>query len=140
MGAACAIFDGRSRVLLVRHTYGALNWELPGGGSEPGEGPDETAKRELLEETGLRIDLDRLTGVYFEADHDSGPMLHFVFRCTSDDRHDPIAASPEIGEVRFWALEDLPRPMSDFTELRIRDAVGGGPPRISRVNGRNWLA
>jgi 8-oxo-dGDP phosphatase len=55
-GAACAIFDSHGRVLLVRHTYGRLNWELPGGGSEPGEGPDETAARELREETGLRAE------------------------------------------------------------------------------------
>ena len=47
MGAACAIFDGRGRILLVHHTYGRLNWELPGGIVEAGEAPDEAARREL---------------------------------------------------------------------------------------------
>ncbi|MEA2673920.1 MAG: hypothetical protein QOI92_1112, partial [Chloroflexota bacterium] len=31
VGAACAIFDDQGRVLLVHHTYGRLNWEIPGG-------------------------------------------------------------------------------------------------------------
>jgi 8-oxo-dGTP pyrophosphatase MutT (NUDIX family) len=138
LGAACAIFDDVGRVLLVHHTYGRLNWELPGGGSEPGEAPDETATRELLEETGLRAELDRLTGMYFEPDHDLGPMLHFVFRCRWHDRLDPIASSPEVSEVRYWPLDDLPTPISDFTERRIHDAILDGPVPVGRVVSRRW--
>ena len=138
LGAACAIFDGGGRVLLVRHTYGRLNWELPGGGSEPGETPDETATRELLEETCLRAEVDRLTGVYFEPDPDVGPMLHFVFRCRWHDRLDPAASSPEVNDVRYWPLDDLPRPISDFTERRIQDAALDRPVRVERVSTRHW--
>jgi ADP-ribose pyrophosphatase YjhB (NUDIX family) len=127
-------------VLLVRHTYGRLNWELPGGGSEAGESPDETARRELLEETGLRAELDRLTGVYFEPDHELGPFLHFVFRCAWHDQLDPVASSPEISEVGWWPLDNLPRPMSDFTQRRIQDAFRGGPTVVVRIDGRKWLA
>ena len=138
MGAACVIVDGGGRVLLVHHTYGRLNWELPGGGSETGESPDEIAKRELLEETGLHAELDRLTGVYFEPDHDFGPMLHFVFRVAWHDRLEPVVSSPEVSDVRYWPLDNLPRPISDFTERRIRDAVIGGPTRVARVDRRRW--
>jgi len=138
LGSACAIFDGGGRVLLVRHTYGRLNWELPGGGAEPGEAPDETARRELLEETGLRAELDHLTGVYFEPDHDFGQMLHFVFRCRWHDRLAPVASSSEISEVGYWPLDDLPTPISDFTERRIQDAALDSSPRVSRVISRQW--
>ena len=137
-GAACVIFDDEGRVLLVHHTYGRLNWELPGGAAEPGEAPDETATRELLEETGLRAELDRLTGVYFEPDHDFGPMLHFVFRVRTHDRLDPVASSPEVSDVRYWPLDGLPTPISDFTERRIQDAVLEGPVRVGRVLTRQW--
>jgi 8-oxo-dGTP diphosphatase len=53
VGVAAFIVDGRGRVLLVRHTYGPLNWELPGGASEPGESVVQTALRELREEAGV---------------------------------------------------------------------------------------
>ena len=139
LGAACAVFDREGRVLLVHHTYGRLNWELPGGLVEPGESPDDGARRELLEETGLNLELDRLTGVYDEPDHDLGPALHFVFRFGWRDELRPAASSPEVSEVGFFPPDDLPRPISDFTERRLRDARGGSAARVQRVDGRRWL-
>lgn len=138
VGAAGAIFDGTGRVLLVHHTYGRLNWELPGGFVEPGESPDEGARRELYEETGLELDIDRLSGVYFEPDHALGPALHFVFRFRQPDVLAPVVASPEINEVAFWRINDLPRPMSDFTERRIRDALDLAPATVVRIGPRLW--
>jgi 8-oxo-dGTP diphosphatase len=143
MGGACAIFDLRGRVLLVRHTYGRLNWELPGGGAEPGESPDETAIREVHEETGLDVEIDRLTGAYYEVGprpgHNHGPIVHFVFVAhprASDAR--PVPKPPEIGDVGWWALDELPAPMSDFTERRVRDAASGRPAALTRIEGRTW--
>lgn len=143
MGGACAIFDFDGRVLLVRHTYGRLNWELPGGGAEPGESPDETAVREVLEETGLDVEIDRFSGAYYEAGprpgHAHGPIVHFVFlaHLKAADAS-PIPTPPEIGDVGWWALDALPAPMSDFTERRIRDAASGGPATFTRIEGRAW--
>ena len=142
MGGACVLFDADGRVLLVRHTYGRLNWELPGGGAEPGEAPPETAIREALEETGLVVDLVRLTGAYYEVGpapgHDHGPILHFVFLARSRDDRVPVAQPPEIGDVGWWSLDSLPAPMSDFTERRIRDAAAGEEARVVRFEGRTW--
>jgi len=138
LGAACAIFDDHARVLLVHHTYGRLNWEIPGGGGEPGEAPDETALRELLEETGLRGEIDRLTGVYLEPETDRGPLLHFVFTVRILVGADPVPSSPEISEARFWPVDDLPTPISDFTERRIRDAFGQAQAGVVTIGPRQW--
>ena len=138
MGAACAIFDPAGRVLLVHHTYGRLNWELPGGLVEAGESPPDGATRELLEETGLHGNLDRLTGLYFEVDHALGQMLHLVFRARYDASQVPVVSSPEVSEVRFWPLDQLPRPISDFTERRISDALLDVPVAVVRVGTRQW--
>ena len=142
MGAACVLFDAEGRVLLVRHTYGRLNWELPGGGSEPGESPDETAIRELREETKLDAELVRLTGTYFEPgpqpDHDHGPIIHFVFEARPNGDRAPVACPPEIGDVGWWPLDALPTPISDFTERRIHDAANGNPAGLTRFEPRTW--
>jgi 8-oxo-dGTP diphosphatase len=51
--------DGR--VLMVRHAHaGRAYWVLPGGAVEPGEDVADAAVREVLEETGLSIALERL--------------------------------------------------------------------------------
>ena len=49
------IFGG-GRVLLVRHTYGPSEWELPGGSVKAREQPIETATREMREELGVEIE------------------------------------------------------------------------------------
>jgi 8-oxo-dGTP pyrophosphatase MutT (NUDIX family) len=54
-GVKCVITDGQD-VLLVRHTYGARAWDLPGGTIKRGEPPIDTARREMREELGLRIE------------------------------------------------------------------------------------
>jgi 8-oxo-dGTP diphosphatase len=136
-GAACAIFDPAGRVLLVRHTYGRHNWELPGGVVQPNEAPAAAAERELAEETALGMRAGPLTGVYFEAGHDFGPMLHFVIRVEPPPASAPVAQPPEIDKVGCFATDDLPSPISDFTERRIRDAVAGGAA-FAVIDGRTW--
>lgn len=138
VGAACALFDDRGHVLLVRHTYGRLNWELPGGVANSGEPPDQTARRELLEETGLKPAVERLSGVYFETANAGGPMLHFVFRCRWDRGLVPVPSSPEIGEIGYWPVDSLPTPISDFTERRVRDAAGDAPTAVVTIAVRRW--
>jgi 8-oxo-dGTP pyrophosphatase MutT (NUDIX family) len=64
-GVKCVLTRG-DEVLLVRHTYGRADWEIPGGRIQSGEAPAATASREMNEELGVTIDewtpLGRLTG------------------------------------------------------------------------------
>lgn len=55
------VIDGGS-ILLARWAERAL-WTLPGGGLEPGEHPEDGARREVEEETGYLVELDGLLGV-----------------------------------------------------------------------------
>jgi len=132
--------DDQGRVLLVKHSYGRLNWEIPGGGAEPDETPTETVLREVLEETGLSVEADRLTGVYHER-QDPYEVLHFVFRChPRNDGVIPRPACAEITACAYWPVELLPRPINDFTVRRIQDALHERGPALPVVIGpRQWL-
>jgi 8-oxo-dGTP diphosphatase len=136
MGAAAILQDERGWVLLVRHTYGHLNWELPGGISEEGESILETVLREVLEETGLKVEAEGIEGIYYEAE--PWDIHQFLFRCRIKGDAGPIPSSPEISECAYWPAQDLPRPINSFTVRRIEDAVSGEtrplpismPPRV----------
>jgi 8-oxo-dGTP diphosphatase len=138
VGAAAFVVDEDGRVLLVKHTYGKLNWELPGGGGEPHESPAETAVREVKEETGLTVVARHVTGSYYIAENET---LHFVFWCRALEAEAvPCPDRAEISECGFWPVEALPRPISDWTVQRIQDAVAGHKlPLPLAVGPRVWL-
>jgi 8-oxo-dGTP pyrophosphatase MutT (NUDIX family) len=53
-GVKCVLTD-RGSVLLVRHSYGCREWDLPGGGRRRGEAHADAARREMDEELGLEV-------------------------------------------------------------------------------------
>ena len=137
VGAAAGVVDDEGRILLVRHTYGRLNWELPGGMSEPGESVEQAALRELREETGLRARVEQLTGIYYEPETD---QHHVVFRCLTQGVSAPAPSSSEISDCGFFSVDDLPRPISDFTIRRIQDTLAESSPRtVITIPTRSWL-
>lgn len=64
VAAYAAILDDGGRMLLVRWSagWGAGRWALPGGGLEAGEDAPAAVVREVLEETGYRVEVDGLLG------------------------------------------------------------------------------
>jgi 8-oxo-dGTP pyrophosphatase MutT (NUDIX family) len=52
--ARVIVANDKGEVLLVKSWFGRQKWTLPGGGVNRGEDPIEAAKRELLEETGIK--------------------------------------------------------------------------------------
>ena len=64
IGCSASVFDSKQqKVVLIRRTDNNL-WAVPGGYMEPGESLTEACRREVLEETGLTIKVQRLIGVY----------------------------------------------------------------------------
>lgn len=61
--AGCVITDEQDRVLLLhRNTAKLTQWEIPGGKLDPGEDERMAAARELREEMGIEVKLERWLG------------------------------------------------------------------------------
>ena len=58
------VADGQGRLLMIKrgHEPGAGLWSIPGGRIEPGETDAEALVREMIEETGLTVEVGRLIG------------------------------------------------------------------------------
>lgn len=103
-------------------------WNLPGGGMESGETVDEAVRREVYEETGLEVAVERLVGVYSKPQKQEVVLL---FRCSITGG--TLMATEESRECRFFALDDLPRNTLPKHRQRIEDALLDRPEAILRV-------
>ena len=103
--AAVTILVRQQEVLLVRRAnqpgYGL--WSVPGGYVDRGEVVEEAAKREVLEETGLIVDVDGLVGLFSE---EGRPVIVAAFN--GIERGGQLVSGPETLEVGFFALDSLP--------------------------------
>jgi ADP-ribose pyrophosphatase YjhB (NUDIX family) len=126
LGAFAVIADEQGRVLLCRRRDRPV-WNLPGGGVQPGEMPDEAAIRETREETGLEIRIDRLTGVYGKTNRDD---LVFVFRATVIGGQ--LQTTDEAERCEFFAVAAMPDDTLVTHRERIQDAMAGQSDVIMR--------
>ena len=113
--ATAIVQDAAGRVLFQRRAdFGDAWWGLPGGLLDPGETPEACARREVLEETGLRVQTLGLTGVYssprYAVNYPNGDQVQqvtFCYVCRLVDGSLRPQAS-EILELAFFAPDDLP--------------------------------
>ncbi len=93
------IEDSETKVLLVRQAVGSKLWTLPGGKVKRGESLVKALKREVFEETGLRVRVGSLLGLLDRRDKDAITLLFAVV--ASKPGAKSVRRAGEIKRVSF---------------------------------------
>lgn len=109
VGAAVVIFDDAGRLLLVKRAEGATRpglWSIPAGFVDYGEEIRQAAARELLEETGLVVEVGDVAWVASNFHDPSKLTVGVWFEGTAVGGN--LRAGDDAEEARFFPLDDLP--------------------------------
>lgn len=134
VSVSAAVVDPSGKLLAaLRRDNG--QWEPPGGILELEEAIDEGLRREVLEETGLNVEIDTLTGVYKNL---SQGIIALVFRCHSIGGQ--LTTGDETAALRWMTLAEIKDLMDEAYAVRLTDALTDGPPHIRLHDGTALLA
>jgi 8-oxo-dGTP pyrophosphatase MutT (NUDIX family) len=125
-GAAVVAIDKDRRVCLLRqhrHAVGGYLWELPAGKLEPGEPPEQTARRELVEEAGFEATRWESLGTCTPSPGVLREIVH-LFLATGLSAAAAAPESAEVFEVHWVPVEEAHRWIIDGTINDAKTVVG----------------
>jgi len=136
LGCSATIFDQkREKVLLTQRTDNG-RWCLPGGGMESGESAAQACEREVWEETGLKVRVTRLIGVYSDPDQlviyaDGNKAFFVVLSFEAEIIEGELGLSDETTAFGYFTLAEMETmPMHAEHNKRVEDALLGGDALI----------
>ena len=128
--SAVILSEGRDKVLLTRRADNG-QWCLPSGGAEPGESAAEACEREVREETGLKVRVERLVGVYSDPnyliEYSDGKRVQVVaINFEASIQGGEIGLSDETTEIKYFPLHEVRRMELTLNhKQRILDTLTG---------------
>ena len=129
LGTRGVVIDSQNRMLVVRQRY-TSGWTFPGGGVDRGEAPIAALKREMIEETGVRLSGDLVMHGLF-SNHANFPGDYVAVYITTSFEDGPWRPSLEISERAFLAPCEISRDCSAGMQRRLDELAG--TRRISDV-------
>jgi 8-oxo-dGTP pyrophosphatase MutT (NUDIX family) len=103
-------------------------WELPGGAALAGESGEDAVQREILEETGLRVAVERRVGDYVRTGF--GPYTARVYACRCVGG--ALRTSGETLALDWFDPHRLPDTLFPWYRAPIADALAAGAEPVSR--------
>lgn len=120
VSVAGVVVNDADQVLVIQRRDNG-RWEPPGGVLELDESPEAGVAREVLEETGIKVEVGQLSGIYKNM---SRGIIALVFRC------EPVAgqeqATDESRDVRWISLPEVTAAFSPAYAIRVSDAFEPG--------------
>lgn len=110
--AAGLVLDATGdQVLLVRRRIQPYkgSWALPAGYQEIDEEPQEAVLREVREETGIEVEVQRLLDVVWVGDDPRKPANVIIYLCKAMGGE--LGAASDVSEAAWFSLTDLPEDM-----------------------------
>ncbi|TGB03735.1 NUDIX hydrolase [Halobacillus salinus] len=122
------IFDEANHVLMQKRSDNG-QWGFPGGFMELGESLEDTAKREVLEETGIEMQELELFGIYSGPEYDKtfpngdeAALVLVSFICKRY-KGELVESNEESVQNAFFPLDELPVPIFDDHEMLVKDLL-----------------
>ena len=138
VGSTAQIYDPTGKKILLTKREDNSRWCLPGGQLEAGEDISETCAREVLEETGLTVEVGRLIAVYTSPDmllyYDEKHQYQVIsFHFEAALISGSLSLSDETTGVGFFSEEEI-RTMDVMEHhlQRIEDGLQGKKETIIR--------
>ncbi|MER7723301.1 NUDIX domain-containing protein [Streptomyces sp. NPDC096323] len=118
-----AVLDDEGRLLVIHKTDNNL-WALPGGGHDIGERIADSAVREVDEETGIKVEVDGIVGLYTDPAHvlaytDGEVRQQFSICFRAHPVGGTLRTSSESKEVRWVDPADLAE-LNIHPSMRLR--------------------
>ncbi|MFC5290704.1 NUDIX hydrolase [Actinokineospora guangxiensis] len=120
VSVAGIVVNEDGRVLLIQRRDNR-HWEPPGGVLELSEAFEDGVRREVYEETGVAVTVDRLTGVYKNMERG---IVALVFYCRGGNKPAPVTS--EAVQVQWMTVEQARAVMAPAYHVRITDALTPG--------------
>ncbi|KOX13195.1 NUDIX hydrolase [Nocardiopsis sp. NRRL B-16309] len=130
VSVAGAVIREDGRMLAIRRRDNGT-WEPPGGVLELDETPEDGVVREVLEETGIHVEVEQLTGVYKNM---ARGIVALVFRCKPSGGEE--STTSEATAVEWLTPDEVKKHMGEVYAVRLLDALEPNLPRVRTHDGK----
>ena len=117
----CIVIDN-GKVLLIQHLKG--HWDIPKGHMEAGETEQETALREVKEETGVDVEVISDKRYTLEYTVENGNLKEVIYFIAKKIGGEEKAQETEVSEIRWLAFDEAVEMLTyDNSKELLRKAI-----------------